>query len=352
MRKDFTSKESKVPVSNGCAQRIRNGFITPPHRPEAPLPPARTLPVLGNAHCGGRIGPLSENPYPEALVQPSVANPRANEKHKIIEHYDVVSPYYYSLWGEHIHHGYWIRGDESKETAQIQLIDHLAELANIKTGSRILDIGCGFGGSSLYLAKKYRASITGITISPVQVQMAREAAAKTNLDASFFLMDAEDMQFSQQFDLLWSVESISHYYDPRKFFASAVKFLKPGGCFALTDWFQKENLSPAEKKIFIHPIEKGMMVELRGMNDYSDFLVSIDLHIVHRQDLTLNCAKSWDLGLDIIKDKKVWMVAAKHGAEFVRNLKSFRAMRAGFESGNFVYGLFVARLPENDSNRV
>ena len=279
-------------------------------------------------------------------MQSSVANPRANEKQKIIEHYDVVSSYYYSFWGEHLHHGYWVRGDESKETAQIQLIDHLAQLANIKIGSRILDIGCGFGGSSLYLAKKYSASTTGITISPVQVQMAKEAAAKTNLNANFFLMDAEDMQFSQQFDLLWSVESISHYYDSRKFFASAVKFLKPGGCFALTDWFQKERLSLAEKKKFIQPIEKGMMVELRGMNDYSDFLVSSGLDIVHRQDLTLNCAKSWDFGLDIIKDKNLWTLAAKHGAEFVTNLKAFRAMRAGFASGNFVYGLFVARLSE------
>jgi tocopherol O-methyltransferase len=283
-------------------------------------------------------------------VEPSVANPRFNEKHKIIEHYDVVSPYYSDLWGQHIHHGYWVRGDESKETAQNQLIDHLAHLANIKAGSRILDIGCGFGGTSLYLAKNYGASTTGITISPVQVKMAKEAAAKTDLDASFFLMDAEDMQFSQQFDVLWSVESISHYYDPRKFFASAVKFLKPGGCFALTDWFQKENLSAAEKKKYIEPIAKGMMVELRGMNDYSDFLVSSGLQIVHRQDLTRNCAKSWDLALDIIKDKKFWMLAAKLGTEFVTNLKSFHAMRAGFASGNFVYGLFVAKLAENGSN--
>jgi tocopherol O-methyltransferase len=290
------------------------------------------------------------DPYPEALGQPSVARPRTNDKHKIIEHYDVVSPYYYSLWGDHIHHGYWIRGDESKETAQIQLIEHLAQLANIKTGLRILDIGCGFGGSSLYLAKKYGATSTGITISPVQVQMANEAAAKTNLDASFLLMDAEDMQFAQPFDLLWSVESISHYHDPRKFFASAVKFLKPGGCFALTDWFQKENLLPADRKKFIEPIEKGMMVELRGMNEYSDFLVSSGLQVVHRQDLTLNCARSWDIGLDIIKDKTFWSLAAKLGAEFVTNLKAFHAMRAGFASGNFVYGLFVAKMPENGTN--
>src|SRR5215467_12454786 len=47
---------------------------------------------------------------------------RANDKEKVREHYDRMSPYYHSLWGEHIHHGYWIRGDESKETAQVQLI--------------------------------------------------------------------------------------------------------------------------------------------------------------------------------------------------------------------------------------
>ena len=273
-----------------------------------------------------------------------MAIPRANEKQRIIEHYDVVSPYYHSLWGEHIHHGYWIRGNESKETAQIQLIDHLAQLANIKTGSRILDIGCGFGATSLYLAKKYGASATGITISPVQVQMAEEAAAKTNLDVDFLLMDAEDMQFAEPFDLLWSVESISHYHSPRKFFASAVKHLKSGGCFALTDWFQKENLSPADKKKFIAPIEKGMMVELHSMSDYNHFLASSGLHVVHRQDLTLNCARSWDIGLDIIRDKACWSLAAKHGVEFVANLRAFHAMRAGFASGNFVYGLFVAMM--------
>jgi len=293
---------------------------------------------------------LRENPNSEALVQPSTAIPRFNEKRKIIAYYDLASPYYHSMWGDHIHHGYWIRGDESKETAQIQLIEHLAQLANIKTGLRILDIGCGFGGSSLYLTKKYGASTTGITISPVQVQMAKEAAAKTNLDASFLLMDAEDMQFAQPFDLLWSVESISHYHDPRRFFASAVKFLKPGGHFALTDWFRKGDIAPADKRKFIEPIEEGMMVELRAMDDYHDFLVSSGLHVIHRQDLTVNCAKSWDIGLDIIMDKAFWSMAAKHGAEFVSSLKAFHAMRAGFASGNFVYGLFVAKMPENGSN--
>jgi len=273
--------------------------------------------------------------------------PRSNDKHRIIEHYDIVSPYYRSLWGEHLHHGYWIRGDESKEKAQLQLIEHLAQLANVKPGSDILDIGCGFGASSLYLAKHYNATVTGLTISPVQVAMAIQAAAGEQLDAKFLLMDAEAMNFQKQFDVLWSVESISHYQNLQGFFASAAKLLKPGGSFAITDWFKKENLTRAETKKFIDPIEKGMFVELQVMDDYEQFLISNALHIVHREVLNQNCAKTWDLGLDIIKDKNLWALAAKYGTHFVSYLKAFQAMRAGFASGNFVYGLFVASAISN-----
>jgi tocopherol O-methyltransferase len=271
------------------------------------------------------------------------AMPRSNDKHRIIKHYDLVSPYYRSLWGEHLHHGYWIRGDESKEKAQIQLIEHLARLATVKPGSDILDIGCGFGATSLYLAKNYAASVTGITISPVQVEMAIQAAATQHLDVQFLLMDAEAMSFPKQFDVLWSVESISHYQNQQQFFASAAKLLKPGGSFAIIDWFKRENLTPAETRRFIDPIDKGMMVELHTMDDYEHSLTSNGLQIMHRENLNKHCAKTWDLGLDIISNKSFWSLAAKLGTEFISYLKAFRVVRAGFSSGNFVYGLFVAR---------
>jgi tocopherol O-methyltransferase len=284
---------------------------------------------------------MSTAPFRKPLSNPS----RPNDKRKIVEHYDFVSPYYQSLWGEHIHHGFWIRGDESKELAQLQLMEHLAELANFQTGSTVLDIGCGFGGSSLYLARKYKAHVTGITISSVQVEMARKAAAATQVDAQFLLMDAEALHFPEPFDLLWSVESISHYHDHRTFFANAARFLKPGGAFALTDWFKRADLSPAEKRKFIEPIERGMYVELETMADYESHLLTSGLQIVHRQDLSRQCAKSWDLGLAVIRDKSFWTLAAKMGKDFVTNLKAFQAVRAGYASGNFVYGLFVARKP-------
>ena len=293
-------------------------------------------PIDFDFHDGRMAGKL------RILPAGSVPTSQPNDKQKIIKHYDIITPYYRSLWGEHIHHGYWIRGDESKERAQVQLIEHLARLAGVKPGSEILDIGCGMGASSIHLAKAYDATVTGITISRVQVEMAAKAAATERVSAKFLLMDAEAMDFRTQFDLVWCVESISHLERRKEFFASAAKLLKPGGSFAIIDWFKKENLARSEIRKFIDPIEKGMLAKLQTMDEYDSLLTSNGLKIVHRDVLNKNCAKTWDLCLDILRDKELWKIAVKHGAEFVSHLRAFQAMRAGFASGNFVYGLFVA----------
>jgi tocopherol O-methyltransferase len=268
---------------------------------------------------------------------------RHNDKRRITEFYDFVSPHFHALWGAHLHHGYWIRGDETKELAQIQLIERLAHVARIQPGSRILDVGCGTGASSIYLAKHYKAEVTGITISPIQVDMARKAAAAEGVNATFLLMDAEAMRFENMFDVIWSIESISHYQDIGNFFASAAKLLPPGGKTAIIDWFEKENLNRADYTKHILPIERGMLVELRTMQEYETWMKSSGWNVIQTEIMNKNCAKSWDLGLGIIKEKALWRLAAENGAFMVDFLRTFRAMKAGFESGNFVYGLIVAQ---------
>ena len=83
------------------------------------------------------------------------------------------------LWGEHIHLGFYPL--ENKNTdfrkAKIQFVHELVKwsgLDKLPKGSRILDVGCGIGGSSRILAKYYGFNVTGITISPAQVKRARE----------------------------------------------------------------------------------------------------------------------------------------------------------------------------------
>jgi tocopherol O-methyltransferase len=271
--------------------------------------------------------------------------PTYNEKEKVREHYDIVSPYYQTLWGEHLHHGYWIRGDEPKEKAQLQLIEHLASAANLPSECQLLDVGCGFGASSIYLAKQFNAQATGITISPVQVKMANDAARKAKARAKFLCMDAEAMKFKKPFDVVWSIESISHYPNNEKFFAGAAKLLKRNGRMAITDWFKKDGLTPREHKKFLEPIEKGMLVELHTMEKYETLMRKNGLKVVKTEILNKHCAKTWDICLDIIKDKAFWGLAAKHGIAFVHYLRAFKAMRDGYDSGRFIYGLMVAEKP-------
>src|SRR6516162_101923 len=88
-------------------------------------------------------------------------------KRSIRNHYDLATPFYRLLWGPHIHHGLW-EGDESPDDAQRRLIDRLAKSAALAAGQTVLDVGCGMGGSTIELARRFGCTVTGLTLSPVQ----------------------------------------------------------------------------------------------------------------------------------------------------------------------------------------
>ena len=83
------------------------------------------------------------------------------------------------LWGEHIHLGFYPSGKKNTDfrKAKVQFVHELVKwsgLDKLPKGSRVLDVGCGIGGSSRILAEYYGFNVTGITISPAQVKRARE----------------------------------------------------------------------------------------------------------------------------------------------------------------------------------
>jgi len=266
-----------------------------------------------------------------------------NEKQKIIEHYDCASPYYRELWGQHLHHGYWKTGAETKEEAQAALTAHLAEAAQVPNGAAILDVGCGFGGSSIYLADKYQATVTGLTISPVQAAMAQRAANDANATAQFLVMDADNITLREKFDVVWSIEAISHFTNKIGFFTRATEVLKPGGTLALIDWFKQTELPAARHRAYIAPIERGMLVELETITNYAEMIRVAGLDVTHIDDLSQRCSKTWEVTADLIKNRALWKLASDKGIEFIRFLRSFRSMRKGFASGCFIYGMLVAR---------
>jgi len=149
------------------------------------------------------------------------------------------------LWGEHIHLGFYPSQNKNIDfrKAKVQFVHELVKwsgLDQLPKGSRILDVGCGIGGSSRILAKYYGFNVTGITISPAQVKRARELTP-FGLNCNFQVMDALDLKFEDgSFDGVWSVEAGAHMNDKFKFADEMLRTLRPGGYLALADWNSRD----------------------------------------------------------------------------------------------------------------
>ncbi|MBA3828305.1 MAG: class I SAM-dependent methyltransferase [Taibaiella sp.] len=266
-----------------------------------------------------------------------------NVTSKIQQHYDFASPYYEQLWGNHIHHGYWITGKESKEEAAENLIQLLIQKSSLKKGSKVLDVGCGIGGTSIYLATKYRCDVTGITISPVQVAMATASAAalKVKNPPRFMVDDANHISVKGTFDIVWSVEMISHLNNRDNLFRRASELLRPGGKMCITDWLKDDGLSKEEVQKYIDPIEKGMLVQLPSFSEYESHIQNHGFRLLYYEDISSAVSRTWDITSESIKPKVIWGLASKHSKELTGFLQSFKAMRAGFKSGAFRYPAMV-----------
>ncbi len=264
---------------------------------------------------------------------------------KIQEFYDIVSPLYRDLWASHIHHGYFPTGSESKEEATEELIKVLAEVSSLRPGSKVLDIGSGIGGTSIWLSRHFHCDVTGITISPKQCEMAEDTASGLDRKPKFLIMDANHLTLTGTFDALWAVEVLSHLRDHLNFFRTSRQLLRTGGRVCIAAWMKAEKLTAQEEMEFIRPIEEGMYCTLSTPQKYLGLLDETRFKVVHFEDISPKVKKTWEIGLNIIKDKSVWGFAARHGREFLRHLRAFRSMKRGYEEEKFLYGIIVAERP-------
>ena len=187
------------------------------------------------------------------------------------------------LWGEHIHLGFYpeLKKNIDFRKAKVQFVHELVKwsgLDKLPKGSRILDVGCGIGGSSRILAKYYGFNVTGITISPAQVKRARELTPY-ECKCNFKVMDALDLKFEEGiFDGVWSVEAGAHMNNKTKFADQMLRTLRPGGYLALADWnsrdLQKQPPSMLEKIILKQLLEQWVHPKFISINDFSSILTN------------------------------------------------------------------------------
>lgn len=267
--------------------------------------------------------------------------PRRDRRNRVATHYDELSPHYAEIWGEHIHHGYYRRGDEGREEATHALVERLIADMELPPGSVVLDVGCGVGGTVRLLRRDHGCRVTGVTLSPVQARMARhrdESAARSH----FVVGDAAALPFAGHFDALLAVEVLSHVEDRGAFFAEAARLSGPRGRIGVAAWLRASGLSAEQEERFIRPIEEGMLVTLPTREEYEDCLAAAGLTLAHYRDISAEVARTWDLCIDLVSKPAVWALAVQKGSDTLAFVKSFRAMQSGFANGVFRYALITA----------
>ncbi|WP_210878006.1 SAM-dependent methyltransferase [Roseovarius autotrophicus] len=156
-------------------------------------------------------------------------NPVPRARANVAHHYDLSGELYDLFLDEDRQYScaYFARPDMTLEKAQAAKKQHIARKLLIEPGMRVLDIGCGWGGMGLMLARDFGADVTGVTLSREQHAMANMRAEKAGLSdrARFELMDYRDVL--GKFDRIVSVGMFEHvgvpHYD--QYFATVRRLL-------------------------------------------------------------------------------------------------------------------------------
>ena len=185
---------------------------------------------------------------------------------RIAQYYDYMTPYYRFFWHGRtgaVHYG--LRGpttrgsrDELENTNCV-----LADAACIRAGDRVLDAGCGVGGSSTWIARHRAAQVVGITLSERQLREARRRAMAQRVAhrTRFLLGDYCDTGFADaSFDVVWALESSCYEGDRRSFVREACRLLNEGGRIVIGDGFRKRDVASHDERTEYTRFLRGLVL--------------------------------------------------------------------------------------------
>jgi len=267
----------------------------------------------------------------------------------------MIDPPNFDVWGEHMHHGYYLPENRTDhKQAQIDLIDECLKWADVKKNlngqKKMLDVGCGIGGSSRYIAKEYGYEAVGITLSPYQAKRGNELALEQGLASvtDFQVADALCMPFQDNmFDLVWSLESGEHMPDKPKFVNELYRVVAPGGRIIIVTWCHRdisnqESLTKKEEKLLAKINRAYYLPKWCSVSDYVTLLNDSGARNIKTDDWSYIIAPFWKAVIkSSLNVSSIWGLL-KSGLRTQRGAFAMLLMLRGFQKGLIKFGLITA----------
>ncbi|KAG9452880.1 hypothetical protein H6P81_005784 [Aristolochia fimbriata] len=292
-----------------------------------------------------------------------MASGAASLREGIAEFYDESSGLWEDVWGDHMHHGFYdpdVKASVSDHrSAQIRMIEEALKFAGVPDDSlekpkKIVDVGCGIGGSSRYLAKKYGAKCQGITLSPIQAQRAQALSATQGLasQVSFQVADALEQPFPDgQFDLVWSMESGEHMPDKMKFVSELVRVARPGATIIIVTWCHRDlspsedSLRPEEKKLLDRICDAYYLPAWCSTADYVKIAQSLSLEDIKSADWSDNVAPFWPAVIRSALTWKGFTSLLTTGWKTIRGALVMPLMIEGYKKNLIKFAIITCQKP-------
>jgi cyclopropane fatty-acyl-phospholipid synthase-like methyltransferase len=169
-----------------------------------------------------------------------------NYNQRIVQYYNSSQWLYRIFCRNQFHHGFWNKNTHSLYQAALNENQAIIDLAKIKKNDRVLDAGCGVGSTANYIAEKTGARVTGISLTPNQIKLAKKHPL-----TNFQVQDYTKTNFSDNyFDVVYGIESICYASPKSAFLKEAYRILKPGGKLIIADgYLSRLPVTLTEKKL-------------------------------------------------------------------------------------------------------
>ncbi|NJK35014.1 MAG: methyltransferase domain-containing protein [Oscillatoriales cyanobacterium SM2_2_1] len=258
-------------------------------------------------------------------------------------------------WGEHIHLGHYGDPAIAKDFRQakadfVHEMVRWGSLDRMPVGTRVLDVGCGIGGSSRILAKDYGFEVTGITISPEQVRRAQRLTPE-GLSAQFQVDDAMNLSFADgSFDVVWCIEAGPHMPDKAVFAKELLRVLKPGGVLVVADWNQRDDrtkpLNFWERPVMQQLLDQWSHPAFASIEGFAELLEATGLvdGLVVTADWTQATLPAWleSIGEGLRRPQGFLRLGLPGFIKSVREVPTILLMRLAFGAGLCRFGMFRA----------